>query len=126
MGALTSGPWPWLAAVVAVAVLVGLGLRYRALVRRGNTLPPGAGGGRLVGMTGVVTRAPDAHRPDPRARVTVLGDEWPVADGHDSDDLGLGDRVRVIEVEGVALRVVPTSEDDPSPPRPHAADTEGA
>lgn len=118
VGALTG----WLAGLsggsVAVQVIVvvvvattgaAVAARYRALVRRGSGLPPGTGGGRLVGMTGTITH----HGGSGDARVSLLGDEWRVAG--DTDRLAEGDRVRVTGVEGVALVVtrVPAPAPDP-------------
>lgn len=94
--------WVWLV-LAAVAAVGALAARYRALVRRGSGLPPGTGGGRLVGMTGTITHhdgAGDAH-------VSVLGDQWRVAG--DGQRFAEGDRVRVTGVEGVALVVTPTA-----------------
>lgn len=106
-------------ATVAVATLLAaIVSRYLALVRRGSGLPPGTGGGRLVGMTGTITH----HDGAGTARVDVLGDEWRVAG--DTHGLAEGDRVRVTDVEGVALVVTPIAADtdpamdDPTRPQP--------
>lgn len=97
------------ATVAVAAVLAAVVSRYLALVRRGSGLPPGAGGGRLVGMTGTITH----HDGAGTARVDVLGDEWRVVG--DTRGLAVGDRVRVTDVEGVALVVTPiATETDPA------------
>lgn len=115
MGALDPDVTTWVVLLLATVVVVGAVVaRYRALVRRGSGLPPGTGGGRLVGMTGTITR----HDGAGDVRVTVLGDEWGVAG--DTDRLAEGDTVRVTGVEGVTLVVTPvpaasrdTTVDDP-------------
>lgn len=100
--------WVWLV-LAAVAAVGALAARYRALVRRGSGLPPGTGGGRLVGMTGTITH----HDGAGDARVSVLGDEWRVAG--DVHELAEGDRVLVTGVEGVALVVTPAPAAEPDP-----------
>ncbi len=100
--------WVWLV-LAAVAAVGALAARYRALVRRGSGLPPGTGGGRLVGMTGTITH----HDGAGDTRVSVLGDEWRVAG--ETDDLTEGDRVLVTGVEGVALVVTPAPAAAPDP-----------
>lgn len=118
MGALEPdvSTWVWLVPAVAV-VVVGVAARYRALMRRGSGLPPGTGGVRLVGMTGTITR----HDGAGDVRVSVLGDEWRAVG--DTDRLAVGDRVRVTDVEGVALAVTPVpapdaAEEDATPAQP--------
>lgn len=110
MGALDLDVTTWVLLLLATVVVVGAVVaRYRALVRRGSGLPPGAGGGRLVGMTGTITH----HDGAGTVRVDVLGDEWRVAG--DTHGLAEGDRVRVTDVEGVALVVTPIAADtDPA------------
>lgn len=97
-------------AVVVATVVGAVAARYLALVRRGSGLPPGTGGGRLVGMTGTITH----HDRAGNARVSLLGgEEWRVAGG--THQLAEGDRVRVTAVEGVALVVTPVPAADPDP-----------
>lgn len=107
---------------VAIATVVGaVAARYQELIRRGSGLPPGIGGGRLVGMTGTITH----HDGAGDARVSLDGDEWRVAG--DTDRLAEGDRVRVTGVEGVALVVTPApaaapDENGDHPPRSQTQD----
>lgn len=107
MPLFSGSPWPGVVvAVVAVVVVLGLLMRYRALDRAGSPLPPGAGGARLIGTTGTVSVA---HEPGvARGRVLVLGDEWGVADDV-STRLTVGDTVVVDEVVGTRLVVTPPS-----------------
>lgn len=109
------------AGVVATAV-GATAARYRALIRHGSGLPPGTGGGRLVGMTGTITH----HDGTGGARVNVLGDEWRVAG--DPDAIAEGDRVRVTGVEGVALVVtrVPPGPDPATNDATHSQPQDGA
>ena len=97
---------PWVAAL-AVLVLVGLLLRYRTLARSGTGLPPGVGGGRMVGTTGTVT---GEHVPGTqRGTVHVLGEDWTVADVV-VVPLDVGDTVTVERVVGTRLVVRETND----------------
>ncbi len=110
MGALDLDVSTWVWLVLAATAAVGaLAARYRALVRRGSGLPPGTGGGRLVGMTGTITH----HDGAGDARVSVLGDEWRVAGN--AHRFAEGDLVRITGVEGVALVVKLVTAAGPGP-----------
>ena len=104
---------PWTGALVAIAlvlVVVAVLRRYRALERAGTPLPPGVGGARMVGTTGVVVteHAPDDGR---RGQVHVLGEDWVIADTV-TETLPVGATVRVEAVTGTRLHVT-TLRDDP-------------
>lgn len=93
-------------------VLFLLFWRYQALVQRGNTLPPGVGAVRLVGMTGVVTHDVEPGDSEAHGRVVVHGETW----GARTDGptvLPEGTRVRVIDVEGTRVNVEPIDDPDP-------------
>lgn len=100
------------------AVLFVLFWRYQSLVQEGNTLPPGVGAVRLVGLTGVVTRAIDPASSEARGRIVVEGDTWgAVTDG--TKVLAEGTRVRITDVEGTHVRVEPAEPSPGQAPSPH-------
>jgi len=84
------------------AVLALVLARWDGIARRGSGLPPGVGGGRLVGATGVV-RHP-AATPDATALVRVLGDDWGLLAEPDPP-LRAGEQVHVVAVHGTRLVV---------------------
>lgn len=85
--------------------------RYQSLVQQGNTLPPGVGAARLVGLTGVVTDEIDPQDADAHGAVRVAGETWFARTSGD-EVLPAGARVRITEVEGTRVHVVPL--DDPT------------
>ena len=103
MAELLGSSWIGVAfAVACIAVALGLVLRYRALERAGTPLPPGAGGARLRGVTTVVA---EPHVPGRTAGlVTVLGDDWRIAEDV-QERLEAGTRVEIVEVVGTRLVV---------------------
>jgi membrane protein implicated in regulation of membrane protease activity len=103
--------WLWLAP--AVIVLVVVVLRYRSLARQGSRLPPGVGGTRLHGLTGVVTRPIDPSAPDAPGEVRVGSETWPAITSGPAV-LPEGASVRILDVEGTRVRVEPTDERGPS------------
>ena len=112
MEQLTGSPWTGaLVAVVLVVLVVALLRRYRALERAGTPLPPGVGGARMVGTTGVVVTE---HVPgSQRGQVHVLGEDWIIADAV-TEQLPVGASVRVEAVSGTRLQVTRV-------PGPHGA-----
>lgn len=125
----------WIVFLVGGSVLFLLFWRYQTLVQRGNTLPPGVGAMRLVGLSGVVTRAIDPSESTARGRVTVEGESWNATTVGD-DVIPEGARVRILEVEGTHVRVEPTGPDvldhadarpdpDARPDRPETGRPEG-
>lgn len=102
---------PWTGALVALAVVLlvlALLRRYRSLERAGTPLPPGVGGARMVGTTGVVVAE---HVPGTkRGQVHVLGEDWNVADDV-TERLSVGDTVRVERVSGTRLVVTTVGAD---------------
>ncbi len=90
--------------------------RYQSLVQQGNRLPPGVGAARLVGLTGVVTQPLDPSDLEAHGTVRVAGETWFARADADAV-LPTGARVRVIEVEGTRLLVVPADPDATTDPR---------
>lgn len=122
----TAGAGPVVQATTALGTGATLALvlfRWERLARRGSGLPPGVGGGRLVGATGVVRRP--AAGPDTTALVRVLGDDWGLRT-EPEPPLRAGEEVRVVAVDGTRLvveRVRPpgdTPHDTPSSDTPTA------
>lgn len=109
MPQLIGSPWVGaLAALVVVLLLLVLLRRYRALEREGTPLPPGVGGARMVGTTGIVV---GAHVPGrQRGQVRVLGEDWVVADDV-REPLPVGATVRVERVTGTRLVVTTVAAD---------------
>lgn len=103
----TAGVRPAVQAAVALGTATVLALvvgRWAALVARGSGLPPGVGGGRLVGSEAMVVRTAD-RAGTATARVRVLGDDWGLVDEPDPP-LRAGEAVRVVAVQGTRLEVV--------------------
>lgn len=118
---LMAGVLGWFGApgpvVALVAGLGGVALtvlfwRWRRLVAEGNTLPPGVGAVRLVGMEADV-RSPVGHRGvTPIGQVRVKGETW----GAWTDEPGpipAGASVVVVEVRGTRLVVAQPPNRDP-------------
>ncbi len=101
----------WLVFAGGGTLLFLLFWRYQALVQRGNTLPPGVGAARLVGLTGVVTHTIDPADTEAHGRILVVGETWYArTDRHEV--LPEGTPVRITEVEGTRVHVVPVDDPD--------------
>lgn len=100
----------WVVFVGGGLLLFGVFWRYQSLVQRGNTLPPGVGAVRLVGLTGVVAEDVDPADEGAHGRVVVNGEHW-FARTDGPEVLPAGTRVRVLEVEGTRVRVAPATDD---------------
>ena len=77
---------------------------FRFFNPRGNKTFAGSAQGAVIGETGLVIRAADPYdKGRVKFQLPLLGaDEWPcLAD----EPLAVGDRVKVVEVEGHALKV---------------------
>lgn len=110
---LMAGVLGWFGApgpvVALVAGLGGVALtvlfwRWRRLVAEGNTLPPGVGAVRLVGMEADVRRAVGARGVTPIGQVRVKGETWG-AWTDEADAIASGSSVVVVEVRGTRLVV---------------------
>lgn len=91
-------------AVVGGIGLTGLFWRWNGLLAQGNTLPPGVGAVRLVGLQAKVRREVDARGVAPIGQVFVAGETWGAwtADG---GPIPIGSSVTVVEVKGTRLVV---------------------
>ena len=115
--ALLAGLLGWFGAPTLVVVLVagvgGLGFaglfwRWKRLVAEGNTLPPGVGAIRLVGMHADVARAVGGPDDTPIGQVRVAGESWGALTDDDTA-LPVGSTVQVVAVHGTRLLVTAAS-----------------
>jgi membrane protein implicated in regulation of membrane protease activity len=76
---------------------------------RENTMDPGVGADRLVGLVAIVTAPIDPEDTSRRGRVTVEGEVWGVVDPTRSYDTG--EKVRITAMKGtrVVVEPVPTT-----------------
>ena len=97
----------WAVFVFGGAVLFAFLYRWAQRFMKENTMAPGVGADRLVGLTAIVTAPVVPDDTERRGRVTIDGEIWGVADS----DLAfpVGSKVRVIAMNGT--RVVVTSFD---------------
>lgn len=94
------------------AMFVGL-YRWSRRFMRENTMAPGVGADRLVGLTAIVTTPILPDDTDRRGRVTVDGEVWgAVTDGHYTIESGA--RVRVLSMKGTRVVVAPLAPDGPT------------
>lgn len=89
--------------------------RYQALVQKGNTLPPGVGAARLVGLTAVVTHTIDPADTEAHGQVLVAGETWFARTDGDTV-VPEGAHVRITDVEGTRVHVVPVADPDDTDP----------
>lgn len=94
----------WAVFVGGGLLLFGIFWRYQSLVQQGNTLPPGVGAVRLVGLPATVTEDVDPADEAAHGQVVVNGERW-FARTDGPDVLRAGTRVRVLEVEGTRVLV---------------------
>jgi membrane protein implicated in regulation of membrane protease activity len=98
----------WSVFVFGGAAIFAVMYRWAQRFARTNTMEPGVGAGRLVGLTGYVTVDIAADDSDRRGRVEVGSEIWgALAAGEGS--ISAGTRVRVTEMRGT--RVVVTAAD---------------
>lgn len=108
---IVSGPlWSWLAFIIGS---VGAFLAMRPMARRLDESAPetaGVGANRLIGAVGIVIE-PISATPGDAGMVKVGSEEWR-ADSPSGVALSLGSKVRVTEVNGTRLIVVPAPYED--------------
>lgn len=114
----------WSTFVLGGGLLFLLFWRYQSLVQRGNELPPGVGAVRLVGLTGMVTEPIDPTDAAGRGRIVVDGEDWGAMAAEGTAVLPAGTRVRITDVQGTRVLVVPVdpAADPPPPDPPDATD----
>ena len=72
---------------------------------RENTMDPGVGADRLVGLTAIVTTPINPEDTDRRGRITVQGEVWGVADP--ARAFPEGERVRITAMKGTRVLIEP-------------------
>jgi membrane protein implicated in regulation of membrane protease activity len=82
-----------------------------------DELPRGVGADRLVGMVGTVTVEISVHDTARRGRVALDGELWGALTDA-AEPLAVGSRVRVAEMRGTRVVVVPVDAPPPSRPEP--------
>jgi membrane protein implicated in regulation of membrane protease activity len=94
----------WAVFVVGGAVLFAVLFRWAQRFMRENTLEPGVGADRLLGLVGQVTTGIDPGDSDRKGRVTIDGEVWgAVADSV----IAVGTSVRITAVKGTRVVVAP-------------------
>lgn len=95
--------WGWLALIAGVWLIKDIVLY--PLVWQAYDPAPRTHGNSLVGHTGVVVR-----ELAPEGMVEIHGELWRARSGGEPARLGEGERVRVLTMEGLLLRVAPTED----------------
>lgn len=94
------------------AMFAGL-FRWAQRFMQENTMAPGVGADRLVGLTAIVTAPILPDDTDRRGRVNVDGEVWgAVTDGHYTIESGA--RVRVLSMKGTRVVVAPLAPEGPT------------
>jgi membrane protein implicated in regulation of membrane protease activity len=71
---------------------------------------PGVGAGRVIGLIGFVTAEIAPDDTDRRGRVSIAGETWgALADG--DSGIALGQKVRVLAMQGTRVVVTPVQEE---------------
>jgi membrane protein implicated in regulation of membrane protease activity len=98
--------------------VIWIGLyRYAQRFAGQNEIAPGVGAERLIGLTGIVTTRIDPDDTDRLGRVAIDSEVWgALCDEHPIEQ---GTKVRVVEMHGTRVRVVPAGA---SPAEPAATD----
>ncbi len=96
----------WAVFVFGGAALFAFMYRWAQRFMRENTMDPGVGASRLVGLTAIVTAPIIPDDTDRRGRVTIDGEVWGAVTevGHILDN---GSRVRVAAMKGTRVVVEP-------------------
>ena len=103
----------WAVFVFGGALMFAVLYRWAQRFMEQNTLEPGVGADRLVGMTGYVTAPILPHDTDRRGRVSIAGEVWgAVTDGEYVIDSGA--RVRVLAMKGTRVVVAPVAPTGPN------------
>ena len=96
----------WAVFVFGGAILFAFLYRWAQRFMRENTMDPGVGADRLVGLTAIVTAPILPDDTDRKGRVTVDGEVWgAVTDGDYTIESGA--RVRVLAMKGTRVVVAP-------------------
>lgn len=93
----------WAVFVFGGSVLFMFAYRWAQGFLRKNTMDPGVGSNRLVGLVGIVTMPIDPDDTNRRGRITVEGEIWGVVDPTRS--FSAGEHVRITGVKGTRVMV---------------------
>ena len=103
----------WTVFVFGGAILFFVLYRWAQRFMRDTPRLPGVGAGRLVGMTGIVTTEISPDDEDRKGRVRIEGEVWgALADG--DGGIPVGQRVKVLAMQGTRVVVAPVVADDNS------------
>jgi membrane protein implicated in regulation of membrane protease activity len=103
----------WAVFVFGGAVLFAVMYQWAQRFMRENTMDPGVGADRLVGLTAIVTSPIIPEDTSRAGRVSIDGEVWgAVTDGTYRIDSGA--RVRVLAMKGTRVVVAPLAPDRPS------------
>jgi membrane protein implicated in regulation of membrane protease activity len=97
----------WAVFVFGGAVMFAFLYRWAQRFMKQNTMAPGVGADRLVGLTAIVTAPVVPDDTDRKGRVMIDGEVWGVAESN--LEFPVGSKVRVVAMKGT--RVVVTSFD---------------
>jgi membrane protein implicated in regulation of membrane protease activity len=100
----------WAVFVFGGAVMFAFLYRWAQRFMKQNTMAPGVGADRLVGLTAIVTSPIVPDDTGRGGRVTIDGEVWGVAEN--DHEFPVGSKVRVIAMKGT--RVVVSPVDQPS------------
>jgi membrane protein implicated in regulation of membrane protease activity len=96
----------WAVFVFGGAALFAVMYRWAQKFMRENTMDPGVGADRLVGLTAIVTIAIEPDDTARKGRVSVHGEQWGAVTDVDSV-LAPGSKVRVVSMKGTRVVVEP-------------------
>lgn len=103
----------WAVFVFGGALLFAVAYRWAQRFMTENTMDPGVGADRLVGLTAIVTTPILPDDTARKGRVNVDGEVWgAVTDGNYTIDTGA--RVRILAMKGTRVVVVPLAPDGPN------------
>jgi membrane protein implicated in regulation of membrane protease activity len=95
----------WIVFVFGGAVMFAFLYRWAQRFMKENTMDPGVGADRLVGLTAIVTRPIVPDDTGRGGRVTIDGEVWGVADA--DHEFAVGNKVRVVAMKGTRVVVSP-------------------
>lgn len=103
----------WAVFVFGGALMFVIAYRWAQRFMRENTMDPGVGADRLVGLTAIVTEPIVPDDTGRKGRVNVDGEVWgAVTDGNYA--IASGARVRVLAMKGTRVVVAPLAPDGPN------------
>jgi membrane protein implicated in regulation of membrane protease activity len=95
----------WAVFVFGGAAMFAFLYRWAQRFMKENTMAPGVGANRLVGLTATVTMNVDPDDTDRSGRVAIDGEVWGVAETDHAFEVG--SKVRVVAMKGTRVVVAP-------------------